>query len=358
MNILYINNVMNVGGIEKCIIMLSKELKKNHKIYVASNGGPLVNELDLLGIEHFMIENTDSKNIKTIIRNLIILEKIIREKNIDIVHSHHRMTTLYVKLLSFWGKFKVIHTQHLCIEDKYYTTKLTLSNLPIITVSNGAKKSLVDHYKLKDKNISTIYNTVDTKCSNNYHPLLVKFNSNKKFVIAHVSRLVDYKGVYDFLEIANRLVSQKYDFMFVIFGDGPEKENMIQYIQNHNLEDNVFLLGNNSDIISQLKMIDLLLLCSYIEGLPLVPLEAFSQGVPVIGTDIGGTNEEIIDGVNGYLVNVKDIDRFIDKILELYNDSELFNKMKENAMTTFNDKFTSDKYIMGHMDYYEYVSRL
>lgn len=132
---------------------------------------------------------------------------------------------------------------------------------------------------------------------------------------------------------------------------------MLHYIQENNLINNVFLLGNNADIISQLKMIDILLLCSYIEGLPLVPLEAFSQGIPVIGTDIGGTNEEITEGINGYLVKPKDIDGFIDKILRVYEDKVLFNKMKENSIKIYNDKFTQDKYIMSHKSYYEQIFR-
>ena len=353
MNILYINNIMATGGVEKCIIQLSKLMQNDNKIIVATAGGELEKELENLNIKHYKLLNTDSKRPNTILKNLKIINKIIKDEKIDIVHSHHRMTTLYCKLLSKINSFKLIHTQHLCIKDKIALTKLTLRNIPIITVSNSAKENLVTKYGLSKNNITTIYNTIETT-NNNYEidKQLINLKNSNMFTVAHISRLVDYKGIYDYLEIAKQVSKYDTNIRFVIIGSGPEEENIKSYIQNNNLQDNIFLLGNKSNVINQLKYINLVLLCSYIEGLPLVPLEAFSQGIPVIGTNIGGTNEEIIDGYNGYLIDKKDIKCFVEKIMFIYKNNNVYDEMKKNSLDIYNDKFNSKQYYTNHIDVY------
>ena len=356
MNILYINNVMDVGGVEKCIIKLSKLMRANNKIVVATVGGKLEKELDLLNIKHYNLLNTDSKSPYTILKNLKIINKIIKEEKIDLVHSHHRMTTLYCKFLSKINNFKLIHTQHLCIEDKIRLTKLTLKNIPIITVSNSAKENLVMKYGLSKSNIKTIYNTIET--TNNDYEIdkqLKNLNDKDMFTIAHISRLVDYKGIYDYLEIAKQISKKDTNIRFVIIGSGPEEENIKNYIKNNNLQEHIFLLGNKSNIINQLKYINLVLLCSYIEGLPLVPIESFSQGVPVIGTNIGGTNEEVIHGKNGYLVDTKDINGFIEKIMFIYENKDVYDEMKENSLEVYNEKFNEEQYYIKHIEFYSSI---
>lgn len=356
MNILYLNNVMEFGGVEKCIIQLSKSFKEKNKVIVATEEGPLVKELSMVGVRHYDILNTDSKTPHIIIRNIIKIANIIKREKIDIVHSHHRMTTLYCKILLKFIDFKLIHTQHLCIEDKLILTKITLKNIPIITVSNGAKENLVNKYGLKCENITTIYNTIETENEDySIDDRLIDLNNQGRFIVAHISRLVEYKGIYDFLEVVKEVSQKEDNIRFVIIGDGEEKDRIIRYIKQNDLSEIVYLLGNKNNIINYLKKIDLVLLCSYIEGLPLVPIESFSQGVPVIATNISGTNEEIEDNVNGYLVEKKDIGDFTNKILQLYYNKDLYEKVSIRCKEVFMEKFNKDNYITNHSNVYEDV---
>jgi len=359
MNILYINRGMEIGGVEKCIIQLTKLFKENNKIIVASAGGELLKELYNMNIKHYEIINTDSKNPLTILRNLRNVYKIVKAEKIDIIHSHHRMTTLLIKMVSLLTSVKVIHTQHLCIEDKYKFTKMTLKNIRTITVSNGAKAALVNKCGLDENKITTIYNTIELENANNeIDETLLKLKAEGKFVVAQVSRLVDYKGIYDFLNVAKSVSREESNIRFVLIGDGEEKENIIDFVEKNGLNDVVFILGNKDNVINQLKYVDLVLLCSYIEGLPLTPLEAFSQGVPVIATNIPGTNEEIEDGVNGYLVNIKDIDIFKEKIMNIYNNNEEYIIMKKSCLEVFNKKFNSTSYSELHLNVYKNILKI
>lgn len=326
MNILYLNRGMGLGGVEKCIIQLCKLFNGNNKVIVASMGGELTKDLEKMGVKHYNILNTDSKNPDVILNNLMTIYKIVKKENIDIIHSHHRMTTLLAKLISKITKVKVIHTQHLCIEDKFKLTNVSLKGIKTITVSEAAKRILIEKAGLEERNIKTIYNTVETEHdSKEVDDKLLELKKKGYFIAAQVSRIVDYKGVYDFISIAKSTALENEKIKFVLIGDGPELSNIKELIRKEQLEDYIYPLGAKDNIIEYLKYIDVLLLCSYIEGLPLTPLEAFSQGVPVVATNIDGTNEEIENGYNGYLVEAKDIESFKEKYLN-------YMKMKKNIL--------------------------
>ena len=287
--------------------------------------------------------------------NIAKIIKIVRKENIHLIHSHHRTTTFISKIASFFTRVRIIHTQHICIEDKYFFTRLALKNIDIISVSNSAKKVLVDKCRLDKKRITTIYNTVDINEENKSVDKALVESKKSFFTVAQISRVVDYKGIYDFVNIAKEVNERNKNIRFFLIGEGEELENLRNYIKENKLEEVVYLLGEKSNVIDHLKYIDLVLLCSHIEGLPLVPLEAFSQRVPVIATNIPGTNEEIINGVNGYLVPIKDIKTFSKRINELYEDSELYKSLKKGAYRTFAINFTSEKYILSHLKFYRKV---
>lgn len=355
MNILYINRDMDFGGLENCILKLCKLFNTgNNKIVVASTGGELVKNLATMNITHYTIKSTESKTPTIILQNLIKIYTIITHEKIDIIHSHHRMTSLLAKAIVKITKTRLLHTQHLCIDDKFRLTHLSLNNIKIIAVSNAAKRILIEKVALKKSNITTIYNTIETECHNNpVDNKLLALKEKGFFIAAQISRMFDYKGVYDFIAIAKSTSLENNNIKFVLIGDGPELKNIREIIKSENLEELIYILGVKSNIIDHLKHIDLLLLCSYIEGLPLAPLEAFSQGIPVIATNIDGTNEEIINEYNGYLVNIKDVEGFKNKILDLYKDKAKYLSMQKNCKETFNSNFNQEKYFKSHLKLYK-----
>lgn len=357
MNILYLNNSVHLGGDTKCILKLCKELKYNNKIIMASEGGILIDKFEEIGVKHYKVKPISIINIFSIIFNILKIIKIVKTENIDIIHSHHRMATLMAKIASKFTPVKVIHTQHLCIKNKFYLTRLALKNIKTITVSNGAKEILKRKCKLDERNITTIYNSVELENKNKeIDSKLLELKETGFFLVAQVSRIIDYKGVYDFVDVAENTIKTNKNIRFLLIGEGEESENLKNYIKEKGLEEYVYMLGSKDNVIEHLKYIDLILLCSYIEGLPLVPLEAFSQHVPVVATNIAGTNEEIIDRVNGFLVEERDIEGFTEKIVDIFNNKELYEYLGENAYRIFNEKFTVSMYVEGHLSLYNKVS--
>ena len=317
-----------------------------------------------MGITHYEINDVENKHPINILSNIKKIINIVNKEQIDIIHSHHRMTTMIAKFVSTFTGVKVIHTQHLCIEDKFKLTKVALNNIQTITVSESAKRILETKSNLDGNNITTIYNTIEVENENKIvDDRLIKLKESEYFIVGQVSRVVDYKGVYDFVDIAEITVKENDNIRFVFIGDGPEKENLEKYIKEKKLEEYVFMLGSKNNVIEHLKYVDLVLLCSYIEGLPLAPLEAFSQSIPVIATNIDGTNEEIIDGYNGYLVDKKNIEDFKLKIEKIYNNKKELATLKKNSFKIYSEKFDEKQYIQKHATIYtkilkedEYIS--
>lgn len=354
MNILYITSGFNVGGVERCIMSLINELKSTNNIWVASKGGTAISWLEDEKIQHLEIGDTEKKNPFEIIKNVYLITKYIREHDIDIVHSHHRMTTMYCKIINKFKKIKYVHTQHLCIEDKLAITGKILSNTNIICVSNAAKEILLNKCNVKPKSILTIYNTVNTnKTEHSVSEKVINLRNKGYYIIAQINRLVDYKGVFDFIKAAEIVCKRNNKIKFIMLGDGPEREKLEDYISSNNLQDSIFLLGSKNNIIDYYKYIDLVVISSYIEGLPLVPLEAFSQSIPVIGTNIPGTDEEIIDELNGFLVETNRPDIIAEKIIYLYNNKKVYKSMSIEAKNIFESRFSKEQYIESHKKYYK-----
>lgn len=355
MNILYINNSLNLDDDTKCILKLCKELKNKNKIIVASSGGELVSEFINIGIKHYTIKRS---NILFIIFNIIRIIKIVNEEKIQLIHSHHRITSFISKIVSIFTGVKVIHTQHICLEDKSLLTRFTFKNTNIISVSNLVRNNLIKNYNLDKSKITTIYNAIEIYSKNEIiDKILLQSKEKGYFTIGQVGRNINYEGIYDFIDIAKEVISINNNVRFFLIGDGKEREEVRDYIKDKNLEDYVFtLVSKDKDKdIEHLKYMDLMLLCYYVEELPLTPIEAFSQRIPVVSANLPGTNEEIINGVNGYLVPIKDIKSFAKRINELYYDEELYKSLKRGAYRSYFQNYTIEKYISSHLKFYKKV---
>ena len=130
------------------------------------------------------------------------------------------------------------------------------------------------------------------------------------------------------------------------------KKNCEKYVKKSNLEENiVFVEGKFTDLISKL---DLFVLSTKYEGLPLVVCEAMAANIPVIATNVPGVDEIIEDQVNGLLTKLNDYDDLANKVLNCINDKGLMQKLTYNAQKTVNYKFSQHKMLDNY--YNEIIS--
>lgn len=359
MNILYFTRTMGLGGTEKVILQLCKSLdKKVDKIVVCSCGGCNVKLLDNLGIKHYEIKDIENKNPIRIIETFIKVAKLIKNENINVVHTHHRMAALYTKLLSYFYKFKFIHTAHNTFNDKKKLTNYALNKSEIIAVGENVKKNLTDVYSLNEQNIKVIYNSIEEESIE--YKLVKEISECKKngnFIVGNIGRLSEQKGMLYFVKAAKEVI-KKYDKVkFFIVGDGEEKLKIKKMIDEYDLDNYVMLLGYRPDIINIMKQLDIIVLSSLWEGLPLTPIEAFSMGKTVIGTKVDGTPEIIKNNYNGLLVEPKEYSQIADAIVYLYENQEILKKLEKNARTTYEDVFSYNVFVEKYIDFYENIAK-
>lgn len=177
----------------------------------------------------------------------------------------------------------------------------------------------------------------------------VSHKDNKKtdgpLRIILVSRLLSIKNT-DLVIAA--LKHFHYDFIFDIYGDGPEEKALKDLVLKLELENKIYFKGRvpNDELPRIYSQYDLFVMPSYPETLGRVYFEAMASGLPVICSKNTGIDGLIIDGKEGYILNPLEKQefniQFLKKMEELYENRSLLNKMKENAIE-FSKKYTWDE---------------
>lgn len=152
-------------------------------------------------------------------------------------------------------------------------------------------------------------------------------------IILHVARLVEVKGTLHLLRAFARLYDRKAEL--VIIGDGPLRKSLTAEAAALGIAARVRFLGAlpQAEVLAWMRRAMMLVLPSVrtgtgrIEGLGMVSLEAAASGVPVIGSDIGGIPEAVIDGETGFLVPERDDEGLALRIKILLDDEALRRRM-------------------------------
>lgn len=358
-NILYFTRTMGIGGTEKVILQLCKYFNtKFNKIIVCSCGGVHEDELKELGIKHYTINDIENKNPQNIIKTLLLTYRIIKNENIDIVHTHHRMAAFYTSILKKITKIEFINTAHNTFQDKKFFTKLILKDARVVAVGEKVRKNLIDFFELSPKQVKVIYNGIEKNNKSIIEiPEIKKYKDKGYFLVGNIGRLSEQKGMEYYVKSIPEVVKKHSNIMFYIIGDGEEKEKLIGMAKELQIESNLIFLGFRNDVINIIKQLDLIVLSSLWEGLPLTPIEAFSQGKTVIATNVDGTGEIVQNLQNGILIQERDSKSISENIIKLYRDMDLRIKLENNTLKVYKDKFSIKIFNLNYIKYYSDISK-
>jgi glycosyltransferase involved in cell wall biosynthesis len=144
---------------------------------------------------------------------------------------------------------------------------------------------------------------------------------SEAFLVVTVARLAPVKNLGLLLYAIRRVRESRQSARLLIVGDGPERDSLRETATRIGIADSVALPGERDDIADCLGISNLYVNCSVHEGISLAILEAFSAGLPVIATAVGGNRELIEHGRNGILVPDGDPDRLAAEIVRLMDDA-------------------------------------
>lgn len=162
------------------------------------------------------------------------------------------------------------------------------------------------------------------------------------FRIVTVGALIWCKAYEYALSAIRALVDQGIPVRFEIIGDGPEQQRVLYTIDDLSLTEHVRLLGKlaPAEVRDHLQRADAFLLASHSEGISNAVLEAMACGLPVVTTDCGGMREAVTDGVEGFVVPVRDPAAMAEALRKLALDPELRETMGARARERILREFT------------------
>lgn len=283
------------------------------------------NQIDGIKTHIGYIKQTKKPILKCILFWKTYLVLLKKAKKFDVVHLNELYPFgIFALHLKWFKKKPFIISEHWTIYHKPQSKNISyfqkiISRLIvkkatfICPVSNNLKESmqllkLIGNYK-------RIPNVVDT---NLFYP---EEKNNAVFTFTHISNMDNkHKNVEGILRVIKKLENKIDDFRFKIIGENSEK--YIPYAEkiNLNLKKTIFIDQiPHKEIAHNLKKSNLFILFSNYENLPCVILEAFSCGIPVISTNVGGIREFFPDDF-GYLIASKDEIDLEKMILKIYTN--------------------------------------
>lgn len=161
-------------------------------------------------------------------------------------------------------------------------------------------------------------------------------------VAGAAGRLEPIKRLDIFLNAARIIAAEKPGVRFVIAGEGGELAKLRALAQSLKLSDRVLFLGHRDDVYDVLRAMDIIILCSDHEGMPMVLLEALSLGVVVVAREVGGLPEVIQNGVNGMIVSSGEPGALARACMQILDDEPFRARLAQAGALLVAEKYSSE----------------
>ena len=289
------------------------------------------------------------------------LRHIIMDKY-DVVHMHLPVAgwmTIPAKL--FNRKTKFIYSEHNLVtfysKYNYYLSGLTYGFFDcLIFVSHEVGEVVRQVQKkwfFKTQKTATILNGINTDKFSNVHRTVE--NVNEKFTVGLVARFRPQKRVDKWVEVAAEVSKLNSNIKLLMVGDGPDDEMLRNKINEHNMQDKIELPGMLPDTVAAFKRIDIFLLTSDFEGLPLALMEAMSTGCVPVVSNVGGIKQLPFDGF-GYKYDIFDAQKIAAVIAGYAANFEKFKTESLNAREFVKTNYSLTKQVHEIVDLYKEIN--
>ncbi|MEW5768652.1 MAG: GT4 family glycosyltransferase PelF [bacterium] len=342
---------LNIGGPAIHTTILTKRLNPERfqsLLVTGREGEHEGNMLDLLGetdLKPIVIEELGREiSLWDDLKAFFKLYCLIRREKPDLVHTHTaKAGTLGRAAAYLAGVPLIIHTFHGHVLHSYFgplKTKIFLwmerflakITHKIITVSQKQREEILA-YGIGDPNkVISIPLGLELDRFINLEPLKGSLRkelnlSGQEVLIGIVARLVPIKDHSCFLSAARIVARRHPEAKFLVVGDGELREQLEKQTKKLGLEDRVIFLGFRGDLERVYADLDMVVLSSLNEGLPVAVIEAMASGLPVVATRVGGVIDLVEDEATGRLVPPNDPQALAEGILELLASPTEASKM-------------------------------
>jgi len=323
---------------------------------VLFNDGQLAGELRRLGVPVTIIDETRT----SIIGILRQLTRFLEAYEFDVVHTHkYKDGVLGAIAATYAGVPHVVRTIHGLSEPfagwqrlkswLYETVdRIILQHCADLVIAVSTRMAeMLRESGFRPTMVTCIHNGVDlreVRATRSREEVRDELGiAPEAVLIGTAGRLSPIKGHAGLLRAAKLMLRADSLAKFLIVGDGPLREQLTAQAAELHMDGACRFLGTRTDVYDLVSAMDIFVLPSLNEGIPMALLEAMALGKPVVAADVGGIPEVVRHGVNGVLVPAGDDRALADACLELARNPQWAHALGARARRTIADIFSRDR---------------
>ena len=313
-----------------------------HYVCFLAQAGRFGEEIKKNGCEVYCL---NMKNGLSVFSALQLL-KVIREVGPDIINNHQRNILANIIIMMFRKIQKIYfeHGGHL-MGHSSFATKLfydlfAIHYQVVMTNSKHVRDRIKKFKRMENKDVLSFYCGIHLDL---YERKMAKLNIKEELgipqenkVIGIVGRLVEQKGMDDFLRVASEVNKLNKACSFVVVGDGPLRQSLEQLASQLNLK--ILFLGDRSDVPQFMGVFDIFIITSKWEPFGIVVLEAMAARVPVVGFSVEGM-KEIFETGGGILIQKRNHRELAEVIVEVLNNDVKREQLIKEGYELVKNKF-------------------
>lgn len=351
--ILHIIKSLGRGGAE---MLLPETLKLHnqdkfefHYIYFLPWKDQMVRTIENAGGKVICFEATD--NIRLLLRYKKI-SSYCKEHKIDLVHCHLPWAGFVGRLVHKKTGVPVIYTEH-NMQERYHIATKSINKISFNSqnlalgvsqdVTNSIKKNIQPKISVR-----TLLNGVNTQSFLRTSDSKIRSDlgiSKSATVIGNVAVFRFQKRLVEWLQVIKKIREKNSNVYGIIVGAGPLEEEIKKEWQDLELENIVFFPGLKTDVKPYFEAMDIFMMSSSFEGLPIALLEAMSMECAVVATDAGGIKEVIRNEQDGLICKVDEWRKLTDLCQTLIDDPEKLKTYKKAARQRVVKNFSLTKMV-------------
>jgi glycosyltransferase involved in cell wall biosynthesis len=352
--VLHVITSLGIGGAERLVVSAARGLSParfDHGICCLSERGPLAAEAEAAGVPVFCVGGFPGLRHPAALARLV---RLIRDFRPTIVHTHLQSANLYGRLAARLARVPVVvateHNVYAGKPHRYIVVEKLLARMTdaLVAVSGQVQVFLSAQLGVPLSAIRVVRNGVAASAPSAQRVAELRARlggAGDDVRLGCIASLTLKKGHDVLLRAMAQLRERGVACSLVVAGDGPERARAAALAEALGLARSVHFLGIVRHPVDVLAAIDVFVLPSLVEGLPLALLEAMYSGKAVVATSVGGVPEVVRSGENGLLVSPGSVIELTDAIAMLARSPELRSRFGAAARETIEAGFTEAAYL-------------
>ncbi|MCK4527620.1 glycosyltransferase [candidate division WOR-3 bacterium] len=348
-DILLVTVGYTLGGAERMIQRIAPLLQeRGYKVRVLAfkGWGPISQDLKKKDIECVSLFGKGRFDIRIIWRYFIHLRRFPPDIIIAFLYRAYIPTRILGWILGIPNVSSVEDVMKWINPVQRFLDRVTVPLTFVVRVcSKAVAQFITEQLDIPEKDIVIILNGIDVReyqVNVNRSKKIQELGLNPdKLIVGTVSRLHEPKKGFRFLLKAAQDLQKRYECQFLIVGGGKDEAGLKEMAKEMGLK--VLFTGEREDIPELLQVMDIFVLSSLYEGLPVSLLEAMASGLPVVVTKVGGMPEVVVDGKTGFLIYPGSTEQLVEKIGELLRNSEKRKLFGTSGIERVKKEFSIEK---------------